>query len=275
MSGECAIDDTQALHPASETLPQGGPMRRTPSRLRFPGTTRTLRVRNLALWLSLAAHSALFALLLNSNLATPLPEPPPIVEVEFVEIAGAKGGGGAGAAPVQAAPSKGLSQPAAPMAISSTKQPAPTVEQRPQSASAAVAPAGAATGNAPATAGAGPGSGGGSGGGQGSGMGTSLGGGTGQGGVAVDRMPVVVRRIKPGYPMDARRRGISGQVLLRIYVDHEGSVREVQVQAAEPAGVFEEKAVEAVRKWRFEPAVHKGAPVGMWMTLPVRFALNG
>ncbi len=62
---------------------------------------------------------------------------------------------------------------------------------------------------------------------------------------------------------------------LRLYVDAEGGVREVQVQAAEPAGVFEEKAVEAARKWRFEPAVFKGAPVGIWMTLPVRFALDG
>ncbi|MDQ7836276.1 MAG: energy transducer TonB [Humidesulfovibrio sp.] len=88
-------------------------------------------------------------------------------------------------------------------------------------------------------------------------------------------MPVAVKRVKPFYPMDARRRGISGQVTLRLFVDAEGGVREVQVQAAEPAGVFEEKAVEAARKWRFEPAVFKGAPVGIWMTLPVRFALDG
>ena len=90
----------------------------------------------------------------------------------------------------------------------------------------------------------------------------------------MDRMPVALRRIKPGYPMSARRRGITGQVLLRIFVDAEGGVREVQVQAAEPPGVFEGKAVEAARKWRFEPAMHKGTPVGVWMTLPVRFALE-
>ena len=85
---------------------------------------------------------------------------------------------------------------------------------------------------------------------------------------------MAVTRVKPVYPMDARRRGISGQVTLRLYVDAAGGVRDVQVQVAEPAGVFEEKAVEAVRKWRFEPAVFKGAPVGVWMTLPVRFALD-
>ncbi|MGE4265405.1 MAG: energy transducer TonB [Desulfovibrio sp.] len=209
-----------------------------------------------------------------AKLAAPLPVPQPLVEVEFVEIAGPKGGGGS---PSPAAPAAAAAPaPKAPQAVAladpaARRVKAPPAPSVPQAAPVTAAGPSAGTGAAAASGG---GSGGGTGGGSGTGSGQSVGSGTGQGGVAVDRMPVAVKRVKPVYPMDARRRGISGMVTLRLYVDAEGGVREVQVQAAEPVGVFEEKAVEAARKWRFEPALFKGAPVGVWMTLPVRFALD-
>jgi len=276
MGGECAINDTDALHPASGSLPKGGAGARSRARLRVPCTTRTVRVRTVSLAVSLVAHVLILGILAGANLAGELPAPAQLIEIDMVELPGAKGGGNGGgdAAPVRAAAR--VQTPAAVALPSPTAPPAPKAEQRPQSASPTTLAAASAT--APAEAGGGSGPGGGpakgSGGGSGGGAGTGVGSGTGQGGVAVDRMPVALRRIKPGYPMSARRRGITGQVLLRIFVDAEGGVREVQVQAAEPPGIFEEKAVEAARKWRFEPAMHKGTPVGVWMTLPVRFALE-
>lgn len=87
-------------------------------------------------------------------------------------------------------------------------------------------------------------------------------------------MPEAVKRVKPIYPAEARRRGITGRVILRVQIDVAGSVREVLVQSAEPPGVFEVQAVEAMRKWCFRPAMDKGMPVGIWMTMPVRFVLN-
>jgi len=90
----------------------------------------------------------------------------------------------------------------------------------------------------------------------------------------VDRMPEAVKCEKPVYPAEARRRGITGRVLLRVHVDAVGSVREVLVLSAEPVGVFEAQAVEAVRKWRFTPAVSKGVAVGVRVALPVRFELD-
>lgn len=268
MSHDRAMDDTEALHPASGSLPEGGPRPRARSRLRLPCTAKTVRVRSLALWVSLSIHAALFAMLCASRLDVPPQEAPPLINIEFVEIPGPKGGGG-NPGPTLPAPKGQAAHAQAPQAV---PLPEPTSRQTAQPAINA-APASGTTEASGQTIGAG-GSGGGSGGGQGAGVGTSVGSGTGQGGIAVDRMPVVVRRIKPVYPMDARRRGISGQVTLRLYVDAEGGVREVQVQAAEPAGVFEEKAVEAARKWHFSPAMSRGAAVGMWMNLPVRFSLE-
>ncbi len=263
------MSESLAFTQAVGSFPQSGPARRT--RLRLPFTGRTVPVRTLAVGVSAAAHALLLGALLFARLAEPLPVPQPLVEVEFVEIAGPKGGGGspAPAVPVTAS----TPAPKAPQAVAIPDPAARRVEAPPAPSAPQAAPA--TTTGTGATAASTGGSGGGTGGGQGTGSGQSVGSGTGQGGIAVDRMPVAVKRVKPVYPMDARRRGISGQVTLRLYVDAEGGVREVQVQAAEPAGVFEEKAVEAARKWRFEPAVFKGAPVGVWMTLPVRFALEG
>jgi protein TonB len=268
MDHSCTLPGQESLHPASNALPEGGPGPRVRSRLRLPWTARTIRVRSLALWVSLCIHAALFAVLCASRLDAPPQEAPPLIDIEFVEIPGPKGGGGH--APAAAPSAKAFARLPAPQAVA---VPHPAARQAPapdpaQALAATAAPANAAGG------GSSSGSGGGTGGGQGTGAGAAVGGGGGQGGIAVDRMPVVVRKVKPVYPMDARRRGISGQVTLRLYVDAEGGVREVQVQSAEPSGIFEEKAVEAARKWRFEPAVFKGAPVGVWMTLPVRFALG-
>lgn len=265
------MSESLTLTPVAETVPEPQPVPRSRARLLLPFMGATIRVRPLAVGVSATVHALLLGALMFTRLAAPLPVPPPLVEVEFVEIAGAKGGGGSpsqaaplatSAATAKASQAVALADPAARQASAPTQPQTPT----------ATAPSIASISNSMASGG---GSGGGGGGGQGTGSGQSVGSGTGQGGVAVDRMPVAVRKIKPVYPMDARRRGLSGQVTLRLYVDAEGDVREVQVQAAEPAGVFEEKAVEAARKWKFDPAMFKGAPVGVWMTLPVRFALDG
>ncbi len=282
MGGECAMTDAEGLHPASASLPVGGPLRRARWRLRLPGTGRSIRVRSLALGLSLAAHAAILGFLLCFGLAAPLPQPPSLINIEFVEIPGPKGGGGS---PAQASPGKAsasgrspraaaapyLSSPSSLAARPSAGSPQPqAVAPVAEPASSSATPSSLAGGQSAASGGLG----GGQGGGQGGGVGTNVGGGSGQGGVAVDRMPTPVQQIKPRYPLAARRRGQSGQVLLRLFVDQEGAVREVAVVRAEPAGLFEAAAVEAVRKWRFAPARAHGTPVGMWMTLPVRFALD-
>jgi periplasmic protein TonB len=59
----------------------------------------------------------------------------------------------------------------------------------------------------------------------------------------------------PIYPFAARLRGAEGVVRVRLTVDARGSVRASEVVFAAPPGVFDEAALEAVRTWRFEPAV--------------------
>lgn len=57
----------------------------------------------------------------------------------------------------------------------------------------------------------------------------------------------------PRYPLMALRRRIEGEVTVAFVVRADGSVEAPRVLSAQPEGVFEEAALEAVRRWRFEP----------------------
>ena len=64
--------------------------------------------------------------------------------------------------------------------------------------------------------------------------------------------PQALRVVQPSYPLDALRNGVAGKVDLEFQVDTEGRVRNIRVLSAQPAGVFEQSAIAALRQWRFE-----------------------
>jgi protein TonB len=80
-----------------------------------------------------------------------------------------------------------------------------------------------------------------------------------------------IRYVAPVYPDAALRRGQSGDVRVRLTVDSDGRVSDVQVLSATPAGVFERAAVNAVRKWRFEPIVRNGRAIEASVTSTISF----
>jgi periplasmic protein TonB len=90
----------------------------------------------------------------------------------------------------------------------------------------------------------------------------------------VDRNPRVLRPFIPTYPADAQRKGIEGKVVLRFVVDENGQVQDPEIVKAEPAGVFEQAALEAIVKYRFDPAVVNKKKVKCYAILPIGFRLN-
>ncbi|WMJ70932.1 energy transducer TonB [Stenotrophomonas sp. 24(2023)] len=68
----------------------------------------------------------------------------------------------------------------------------------------------------------------------------------------------------PRYPAEALRAGTSGEVLVEITVGTDGSVTSSRVLRATPARIFDREALNAVKRWRFEPV---GAPVTTRRTL--------
>lgn len=76
-----------------------------------------------------------------------------------------------------------------------------------------------------------------------------------------DRPARPLRRPRPSYPASAKRRNIEGFVDVRMRVDAQGRVVDVVVVKGQPAGVFDTSAVQAARRYRFEPATRGGEPV--------------
>lgn len=79
---------------------------------------------------------------------------------------------------------------------------------------------------------------------------------------------------EPRYPPAARAKNLSGWVDLEFTVRSDGSVGGVQAVGAEPPGVFEPAAIEAVSAWHYLPVLRDGAPVAQRASVRIRFALE-
>jgi periplasmic protein TonB len=123
--------------------------------------------------------------------------------------------------------------------------------------------------------GIGSGTGGGVGSGRGGGFGPGSGGGTGGGAYKIGggvSAPSVLFRVEPEYSEEARKAKFQGAVVLAIVVDEKGNPKEIRV--IRPLGLgLDQKAIEAVEKWRFRPGLKDGKPVPVQATIEVNFRL--
>jgi TonB family protein len=167
-------------------------------------------------------------------------------------------------------------KPVVPPAVQAPVVPVPTdpvdmpglIESRKQ---AAAASAGPGTGGGVGT-GAGTGVGEGTGAGIGPGQGGGTGGGPYQPGSGISP-PTLVREVKPSYTDEARRRAVEGDVVLEIVVRRDGTVGDIRVKRSLGAGL-EQRAIDAVRQWRFGPARRQGSPVDVVVEVSVEFKLR-
>jgi protein TonB len=124
-------------------------------------------------------------------------------------------------------------------------------------------------------AGIGSGSGGGVGVGSGPGFGEGRGGGTGGGVFRVGGgvlAPKLVFDPEPEYSEEARKAKYQGTCVLSVIVGPDGLAHDIKVTNTLGLGL-DEKAIEAVRKWRFEPAMKDGKPVNVLISVQVNFRL--
>src|SRR5579864_1136426 len=124
-------------------------------------------------------------------------------------------------------------------------------------------------------AGIGSGSGGGVGAGDGSGFGIGTGGGYGGGVFTVGNgvtAPHVIYDPAPEYSTEARQAKHQGTVVLWAIIGPDGRPRDLRVYRSLGMGL-DEKAMEAVRTWRFRPATKDGNPVAVQIEVEVNFHL--
>jgi TonB family protein len=123
--------------------------------------------------------------------------------------------------------------------------------------------------------GIGSGSGGGVGSGEGPGVGPGRGGGIGGGVFHVGggvSAPKPVFSPDPEYSEEARKAKYQGTVVLGLVVGPDGRPRDMKVLRSLGLGL-DEKAIEAVRNWRFDPAVKDNKPVAVYISVEVDFRL--
>ena len=111
----------------------------------------------------------------------------------------------------------------------------------------------------------------GSGPGYGPGSGGNMGGGAYRIGGGVSP-PTVIFKVEPEYSEEARKAKFQGTVVLFVVVDEKGNPRDLRV--IRPLGLgLDQKAIEAVEKWKFSPGKKDGKPVPVQATIEVNFRL--
>jgi periplasmic protein TonB len=78
----------------------------------------------------------------------------------------------------------------------------------------------------------------------------------------------------PRYPQSAIDAKSEGDVLLRVLVNAEGEVEQVEVETSSGHQALDEAAMTAVRKWKFNAASNGYAAVPSWIGVPVSFSLT-
>ena len=123
--------------------------------------------------------------------------------------------------------------------------------------------------------GLGNGTGGGLGNGEGEGYGSGEGGGAGGGAFRIGgdvSSPVLLSKVEPEYSEEARKAKFSGMVVLSVVVDEHGVPRNIRV--VRPLGLgLDQKAIDAVTRWRFRPGVRHGKAVSVIANVEVSFRL--
>ena len=84
-------------------------------------------------------------------------------------------------------------------------------------------------------------------------------------------VPVAVFSPAPQYPIEALRSGEEGTVLVLVTVDAAGLPSDLVIEKGSGSRALDHAALAALRRWRFQPALRQGVPVGGALKIPVNF----
>ena len=92
--------------------------------------------------------------------------------------------------------------------------------------------------------------------------------------IPYDDPPISLKPIRPRYPEIAQEAGIEGTVVVQVFVDEKGRVKDTVILKGIPNTGLDEAATDAIRKVRFRPAKQRERAVGVWISIPVNFRLK-
>lgn len=79
---------------------------------------------------------------------------------------------------------------------------------------------------------------------------------------------------QPKYPPAAVRRRLEGEVMLRVLVGVDGSPLKISIDRSSRHRELDQAAMQAVKRWKFNPEVKNGRPVEGWVLVPISFKLT-
>ncbi len=85
--------------------------------------------------------------------------------------------------------------------------------------------------------------------------------------------PVLLMKVEPVYPEVARRAGLTGRVTIQAVIDENGSIETADVIASKNP-IFNQAAIDAVRKWHYRPATMNGRSIRVYFTVVVDFVIR-
>lgn len=83
----------------------------------------------------------------------------------------------------------------------------------------------------------------------------------------------LVKKVNPVYPEEAKKQGLTGNVILTLKIGKDGKVLDVTVKESVQE-LLDQSAVDAVRQWEYSPPVLEGEPVEVLATVTIAFKLN-
>jgi len=89
--------------------------------------------------------------------------------------------------------------------------------------------------------------------------------------------PVITEKVKAEYPEDAMKSRVEGVVYVKVALDKEGNIIPEKVEVIKNSSKNESlanAAIDAVKQYKFSPAMVDNKPVRIWYTIPVKFQLD-
>ena len=85
--------------------------------------------------------------------------------------------------------------------------------------------------------------------------------------------PVAIHTVRPDYPIELRRAGVTDTVMVQCWINDAGKVEKLTTVNS-PNYLLAQSARKAVKDWSFQPAMRDGVPTGTRVNVPIVFTLN-
>jgi protein TonB len=79
---------------------------------------------------------------------------------------------------------------------------------------------------------------------------------------------------RPPYPALSKRMGEQGKVVVRVFIETNGTASKAEVRTSSGFDRLDQTAVQTVLRWRYVPGKRNGVAEAMWFNIPINFVLE-